>query len=76
MKKYGNKSQPEPEQDEKKRFRFEFYHLYVVAIVFLVVAMLVQPYFEMRTYNKFKSADKPEATYWDAMFAELRIQDK
>jgi len=46
----------------------------VLAAIFAF--LLIQPYFEMQTYNKFKSPDKPEATYWDAMFAELRIQDK
>ena len=43
---------------------------------FLAVAaalLLIQPYMEARTYNKF--SDGPKATVVDAIFGQLRITD-
>ncbi len=31
-------------------------------------------YQEAQTFNRFKRADAPVATTWDALFAELRIE--
>jgi len=47
---------------------------FFVFIIFMI--SLVQCYFEARTYNKFKSADSPEATVIDAFFSELRVEAK
>ena len=49
--------------------------LVLVAAV-LLAAMLeaaLGPAFEARTYNKFKAPDAPAATYWDAVWADLRV---
>ncbi len=43
-------------------------------IISIGVGIFIQPMKEAEVYNKFKSPDKPEATYWDAFFAELRIE--
>ena len=47
----------------------------VVVIVLIVVGTLfvavAQPYFEAKAFNKFTSG--PKATYWDAMWTELRV---
>ena len=45
--------------------------LAAVIVVALVLFGVVQPYFEARTFNKFTSG--PKATYWDALWAELRV---
>lgn len=44
--------------------------LCVVAVVVALLGFLIQPYFEMRAFNKFSET---KATYWDAMFSQLRI---
>jgi len=41
----------------------------IIIVIFGIAA--IQPYFEMRTFNKFTKGEK--ATYWDAVFAQLRI---
>ena len=46
----------------------------VVLILGVGVSALIQPALEARTFNKFN--DGPDATYWDAMFAELRVEGK
>ena len=49
----------------------------VVFMVFMLsagISMLIQPALEARTFNKFN--DGPNATYWDAVFAELRVDGK
>ena len=41
--------------------------------IFFVVVIgigLLQPYFEMKTFNKFSNV---EASYWDAVFSNLRV---
>ena len=43
----------------------------VVVIVVAISVALIQPYFEMQTFNKFTKG--PKATYWDATFANLRV---
>ena len=43
----------------------------------LIMALIVgisQPYFEAKAFNKF--TDGPKATYWDAMWTELRVMAK
>ena len=44
----------------------------LVFLIFLVGLMypIIQPYFEMKAFNKFSIK---KATYWDALFSELRI---
>lgn len=39
----------------------------------LILYFLAQPYFEMRTFNKFSNQ---KATYFDAVFSNLRIINK
>ena len=41
--------------------------------VFLLCGIIAQPYFEAKTYNKFRKPDQPQASYWDAMWGDLRI---
>jgi len=41
-------------------------------IIIIIVITFVQPYFEMQSFNKFTKG--PKATYWDAVFSELRIE--
>jgi hypothetical protein len=54
-----------------------------ISFVFIVLALLVvgpsllllmQPYLEARAFNKFTSG--PKATYWDALWSELRVMPK
>lgn len=33
----------------------------------------LQPAFEARTFNKFRPEGTPKATYWDAVWADLRV---
>jgi hypothetical protein len=42
-----------------------------LAIIAVIAIALLQPYFEMRTFNKFS---KQKATYIDAVFANLRVE--
>lgn len=46
-------------------------------IVFLIILAIAafQPYFEAKTYNKFLKNGSPRATYLDAVFGKLRIQN-
>ena len=46
----------------------------VVLILSAGISILIQPALEARTFNKFN--DGPDATYWDAVFAELRVDGK
>ncbi len=50
-------------------------YMIVILIVSLLVGaisiILLQPYFEARAFNKFSVG--PKATYWDAVFADLRV---
>lgn len=43
-------------------------------IIWLLVAIfagaLIEPYYEAKTFNKFSNQ---KATYWDAVFGDLRI---
>ena len=41
---------------------------FIVAILFAIV--ILQPYFEARSFNKFS---KTKATYWDAVITTLRV---
>jgi len=45
--------------------------LTVIMIVAIISGVFVQPYFEMKAFNKFSSN---KATYIDAMFSQLRIE--
>jgi len=45
----------------------------VVAIIAIILTSIFQPLFEMRSFNKFSDTGV-KATYWDAMFSQLRIE--
>ena len=45
----------------------------IITIVGFIVGLFVQPYFEMRAFNKFNDQ---KATYIDALFSNLRINTK
>lgn len=46
----------------------------VLGTIIVVLAIAIyQPFHEKQTFNKFKRADQPEATYFDAVFSRLRI---
>jgi hypothetical protein len=57
-----------------------FFHL--VFVVFLIIGLpmllilllILQPYFEARAFNKFTQGAK--ATYWDAVWTDLRVTPK
>ena len=71
--KHGFDSHPCPQfkgNDMKKGFT-AVEVLIVIAIISLIIGMFIQPYFEMRTFNKFS---KEKATYMDALCSELRIE--
>ena len=42
-----------------------------VGLLLALAVGILQPYFEARAFNKF--TDGPKATYWDAMWTELRV---
>lgn len=50
----------------------------IVALATLIVGvpllLLMQPYFESRAFNKFTTG--PKATYWDALWTDLRVTPK
>lgn len=51
----------------------------VIAILTLLlfglpILLAIQPYFEARAFNKFTSG--PKATYWDALWSDLRVTPK
>jgi len=56
----------------RKDIVWSYVYIAVMAALF-VGFFFVQPYFEMNTFNKYKAEDQPEATYFDAMFSQLRI---
>ena len=47
--------------------------LIVLAIIGIILAGVLQPYFESRAYNRLTGA---HTTYWDALWLELRVQDQ
>jgi hypothetical protein len=51
----------------------------VLALSCFLLAFLwaiLQPWFEAEAYNKHRSPNQPEATYWDAAVSDLRINTK
>lgn len=47
----------------------------IAAVIFSIIGgVLLLPYFEARTFNKF--TDGPKATYFDALFSELRVMSE
>ena len=53
-----------------------FYSLIVAIVIVLAaaaVAAICQPAFEAATFNKFRPEGAPQATYWDALWADLRV---
>lgn len=51
---------------------------FVVFVVLIILSLTAIRIFswnqEAQTFNKFKNPDQPEATIWDAMFSELRVE--
>ena len=47
--------------------------VFVVAGIVILGILFGQPYFEARAFNKFRKPGEVQATYWDAMFSNLRI---
>jgi len=45
----------------------------LLVLIIAGILVLVQPYFEMRAFNRFS---EKKATYWDAAFASLRVMAK
>lgn len=45
----------------------------LVLVAAVLLAAMLETAFEARTYNKFKAPDAPAATYWDAVWADLRV---
>ena len=53
------------------------YILYIVAILIMAIyGLIIQPLSEAATFNKFKSPETPEATYWEALTCNLRIEPR
>lgn len=52
------------------RFETIMITLFVVGLLAVLFLGLLQPYFEMRAFNKFSQT---KATYWDALMSDLRI---
>ena len=46
--------------------------LVILAVIGTIGGIFFQPLFERNSFNKFSNG--PKATYWDAMFSELRIE--
>jgi len=61
---------------QKQRRDADYYFIRIAVSIFVVVAIiaLTQPYFEAKTYNKFTAG--PRATYWDAVWASLRVNSQ
>lgn len=47
--------------------------LFCTIIMVIPTVLLLQPAFEARTFNKFRQEGAPKATYWDALWADLRV---
>lgn len=46
---------------------------FACVIIFLSTTAIFSAVQEAKVFNKFKSPSQPEATTWDALFAELRV---
>ena len=42
----------------------------------LLLLVAIGPAKEAATFNKYRDQDSPPATYWDAVFSDLRITTK
>ena len=52
-----------------------FVLLSILTVVAVILALaILPPMMEASTFNKFKSQNQPEATFWDAVFSELRVE--
>lgn len=44
----------------------------IIVLSIILAIFLIQPSYEAKTFNKF--AGETKATYWDAVFTQLRIE--
>ena len=71
------KPKPKPKRDQQpkpkpKRDQLTWTQIIIAMwIVLIGIFMLLGPYYEMKTFNKFSTK---KATYLDAVFSQLRIQ--
>ena len=49
------------------------YGFFFIVIPLTAALLLSQPYFEAKAYNKFRDDTQVKATYWDALWSDLRI---
>lgn len=42
----------------------------IILALLILLGIVMQPYFEARSFNKFS---KIKATYWDAVWTQLRV---
>lgn len=61
---------------KKKKSDIIGYVIYGSIILIIITVFLVQPFFEAKTFNKFRKPGTPEATYWDALVSNLRITNE
>ena len=47
--------------------------LFFALVVGMPACLALQPAFEARTFNKFRPEGAPKATYWDALWTNLRV---
>lgn len=50
--------------------------VYLFLFFSLAYGLIIQPLSEAATFNKFKSPETPEATYWEALTCKLRIEPR
>ena len=53
---------------------YSFLILVASAVIGTLLTPVLQPYFEARAFNKFTTG--PKATYWDAVWSDLRVTPK
>jgi len=48
----------------------------ITLLTIAIFIAILQPHYEAKAFNKFKSESLPQATYWDALFSKLRIESR
>jgi preprotein translocase subunit SecG len=49
---------------------------FLFIICCIAYGLIIQPLSEAATFNKFKSPETPEETYWEALTCKLRIEPR